>query len=1316
MKMKRMARLLSIALVLVMLFTDWGSRFINYGGLNKVYAEEQQGEVYIDYLSKAKELGTPLAIYNYLKNTINYEYYSGIRKGSEAVYDSLGGNDADQAILLAEMLEYIGYDTRFAEGKIILSQQQLFELTGEKEVGEAAGILSMADDVTVIQDDAGNSIALVMDHIWVEAYVPYGDYRGNGNNAGEYMWIPLDTGIKRYEERDSIYDHLEEYGLNQTEADAENVEELFASVQTKTEQLLAENPDLYLLKRGIAQEELMYLPLSLQYEVVEEYGTYETLEHIAQDRLSLELGGQKLAELTPAEMYNKRLTVSYQEAGNLLTAQIKLDGELLAEGSPVRVGAEEALTIYVTTGNKCEEIKNSIYAGGVYEITTNTQNITARELEVAFDKLNSVREKVKEENVCDEEYLGLLLDYAGKAYYAQVDVETRLLAERMDVHAGRALSVGMTGYRPIFAVDVAGNKSLTGEGSLFIDIDYDARTIASGCANAEEFSLASGMISSVYESIIWEQLSGCSSVSSMSILGDAVEDGEELYILTKLNLAEKKAELELNTELLSEIEKEIQEDKIVIITGNERTYGDWQGAGYIVLDSKSLTGEYMISGGLNGGSMDTRVDNAYLLNMIILGIDVVQICGMIHGIVNAVLMGGVVGLLMASVLTIAMVGLIVLAAQLYLEFTQMLLDYYSGDMEAGEDLILSSRINLVCELLFCFGGKAVGSVVAKSAGKSILTTFGDDIGKQLINKFGDSQTLWKYVKKLRNLGFTDDAIRDMALTLDPGSVAKLSKLSGKGLSKGLVEALAGNEAAIKKVTNISDLKIFNATQRSWDDIVRLLGEKGDEFIRVYRSYGDDVVDVLNKCGSDSIINVDLYKQAFIDMVLSHGDEYLRLYQRYGQPVTEKCIIYADELFEMVAVYGDDLVEYVISHGDIVMEGIRRHGNTFVTLLFTKGDELIRVFQTYGDDVITTLVKCGSDAIESVDTYGRPFIDLVLKHGDEYLSLYGRYGKDVTEACIRYSDELFEMVTTYGDDFVEYVIAHGDSIVEGIRIYGDDFVTQLFKHKDTFARLYTLYGDEAYNVFIAHSDELLELAVSNTDEAIGLVIKYGDEVLQGIQKHGDDFLKKYADEGDEFIDEYLNKGDEVFEGGSGVDIIPEYRPYTEEMRKYIVRPSNGYDAYLEREYIAIRIKGFDDIPTISKNTGIAEENLYKLKKHVFLDTHMISVEGAPLEEFYFQADSEIAYAWKQALEGELSPEEKEWFKQLTKHELEESRIMVQEGLPLRDPSTYGENGFVQDSVKNAHDKANLSAPQPGDYPGHDWSVEYYKYVNEDIENY
>ena len=46
----------------------------------------------------------------------------------------------------------------------------------------------------------------------------------------------------------------------------------------------------------------------------------------------------------------------------------------------------------------------------------------------------------------------------------------------------------------------------------------------------------------------------------------------------------------------------------------------------------------------------------------------------------------------------------------------------------------------------------------------------------------------------------------------------------------------------------------------------------------------------------------------------------------------------------------------------------------------------------------------------------------------------------------------------------------------------------------------------------------------------------------------------------------------------------------------------------------------------------------------------------------------------------------------KHELTESLYMEQ-GLPLRDPSTYNvvEEIFDADPIKNAHDKANLTAP-------------------------
>ncbi len=89
MKRRTITRILSTLLVCVLAFTDCGSRWIEGGGAMTVQAAEDQEE-YIDYFAKAEELETPLAIYNYLKNNINYEYYAGRRKGPEAVYDSQG--------------------------------------------------------------------------------------------------------------------------------------------------------------------------------------------------------------------------------------------------------------------------------------------------------------------------------------------------------------------------------------------------------------------------------------------------------------------------------------------------------------------------------------------------------------------------------------------------------------------------------------------------------------------------------------------------------------------------------------------------------------------------------------------------------------------------------------------------------------------------------------------------------------------------------------------------------------------------------------------------------------------------------------------------------------------------------------------------------------------------------------------------------------------------------------------------------------------------------------------------------------------------
>ncbi|MBQ3616079.1 MAG: transglutaminase family protein, partial [Anaerotignum sp.] len=259
---KKIRKIIATALACLLLFTDCAGSLLPSGGLNQVQAEgnkvaaesqmltegnrttaesqtltegsrataesqmqaegnkvtaaeylNQAEESYTDYRTKAEELGTPLAVYNYLKNNIHYEYYSGRRKGAQAVYDSLGGNDVDQAVLLTEMLNHLGYDTRYVQGKIRLYPEKLQALTGEADTMKAADILAMSGNAAAICDPSGVPLYVETDHVWVEACLPYGDYRGNGTKEGAKLWIPLDTGIKRYEQTETIYDHYEEYGI-----------------------------------------------------------------------------------------------------------------------------------------------------------------------------------------------------------------------------------------------------------------------------------------------------------------------------------------------------------------------------------------------------------------------------------------------------------------------------------------------------------------------------------------------------------------------------------------------------------------------------------------------------------------------------------------------------------------------------------------------------------------------------------------------------------------------------------------------------------------------------------------------------------------------------------------------------------------------------------------------------------------------------------------------------------------------------------------------------------------------------------------------
>ena len=135
--------------------------------------------------AKADELKTPLAIYNELKNTLQYENYCGSRKGAIAAYDALSGNDVDQASVLIAMLRYLGYEAVYAEGDILLDPDQAMALTGAGNVTAAANALALGGKKSTLLVAGGKPAGVSIRHTWVRTLVPYGDYRGAGKNRGK---------------------------------------------------------------------------------------------------------------------------------------------------------------------------------------------------------------------------------------------------------------------------------------------------------------------------------------------------------------------------------------------------------------------------------------------------------------------------------------------------------------------------------------------------------------------------------------------------------------------------------------------------------------------------------------------------------------------------------------------------------------------------------------------------------------------------------------------------------------------------------------------------------------------------------------------------------------------------------------------------------------------------------------------------------------------------------------------------------------------------------------------------------------------------
>ncbi|MDE7390644.1 MAG: EndoU domain-containing protein [Lachnospiraceae bacterium] len=606
------------------------------------------------------DYATTLEVYQYIKNNYMPEFYYGSRKGSVGAFEERAGNDYDLSSLLIAVLRDRNIPACYVRGNIEITAEQAIQWTGAEDINSAARIIAaLGIPVTTLTSENG-IVAVRLEHVWVEAYVPYTDYRGAGNNAGDSLWIPLDVSYKKMQH----YDGIDLSSLNNYLNDENNFLTSVSTINGVSVENLALLVDgqesafvKYLLENGygkssqaeiyggkdIVYEYLGYLPLTLPYSVSEKIDSFDDIPLELTDSVSFSLYGNSVYELefsgTPAinqtfytpDLYGKRIVLAYTPAtdsdrnilnqyGNIfstpayllkLKPQLIVDGEVVAEGSICNAGYKQKYKIKIHNGvpqKSDSTVENSVVVGGMYCIAMDYGTISATSLKKSQEHLSSIDNTLINVDAYTDQVMGEVLDAVAKTYFVQLDIYNSIVAGQNNVCSTRDLSVGIVGFG-VNVVYTFNRPSELNEGGIFLDIGHDIHSVVSYDNNADNekfYMLQTGVYASAMEHGVLEQVTGIESISTIKVLQYAVDNDIPIHSITNDNISTELDMLEISDQVKKEIRTAINTGKMVIIPGQESTINQWTGIGYMVLDTDTYSCGYMISGGLAGGMMSVE--------------------------------------------------------------------------------------------------------------------------------------------------------------------------------------------------------------------------------------------------------------------------------------------------------------------------------------------------------------------------------------------------------------------------------------------------------------------------------------------------------------------------------------------------------------------------------------------------------------------------------------------------------------------------------------------------------------------------------------
>ncbi|TYQ16558.1 UNVERIFIED_CONTAM: aspartate kinase [Acetivibrio alkalicellulosi] len=296
--------------------------------------------------------------------------------------------------------------------------------------------------------------------------------------------------------------------------------------------------------------------------------------------------------------------------------------------------------------------------------------------------LDRLKGTISEGNIYTDEAMGKILNAVAKAYFAQLNIFDKLLSEKHGVVINKVLSEAMTGYNVkvshLFMSPVEVN-----EGGMYIDVDRNAKSVISlnGDKEAQKaYMIASGMIGSAMEHIIFEQMTNVPSVSSIKVLQQANARGIPIHMVTTENINEVLPILEVSNSVKRDIRDSVNAGRIVQIPERNIQYFDWYGTG---------SAGYMISGGIAGGAMSVGEVLVRYFTYVVSGLITMALFHIAGILILSVTPIGWLGavLMIGKVLKYALIGIVLIS---FIYNATRLIEFYrvTGDVYYLQELLI----------------------------------------------------------------------------------------------------------------------------------------------------------------------------------------------------------------------------------------------------------------------------------------------------------------------------------------------------------------------------------------------------------------------------------------------------------------------------------------------------------------------------------------------------------------------------------------------------------------------------------------------------